>query len=90
MKKKIKVKKRVHTLYQEWLDSGKAFRKLVSKWQYFYSSEKGAISMVRFLNYLSEGDNFWEIYSLKGDLFEDVERFKTKKEAEKRIEKYLV
>ena len=87
---KIKVKRRVHNLYKEWVDSGKVFRKLVSKWQYIYTSEKGRISLVRFLNYFHEGHNFWEIYSLEGNLFEDVERFDTKKDAEKQIEKYLI
>ena len=89
MKKKIKAEKRIHNLYKEWVDGKKIFRKLVNKWHYIYSSDKGKISLVRLFNYFYKGYNFWEIYSLEGELFEDVERFNTKKEAEKQIEKYL-
>lgn len=86
----IKEERIIHNIYKEWVNSGKAFRKLVGKWQYIYTSPKGKISCVRFLNYLHEGHNFWEIYSLEGSLFEDVERFDTKKKAEKQIKKYLI
>ena len=61
---------------------------LVGKWQYIYNSEKGEISLIKLINYFGDGIDFWEIYSC-GDLFEDVERFKSKKEAEKRIKELL-
>lgn len=85
----IEKKRKIHNLYKDWVKSGRVFRKLTGKWQYIYTSPKGKISCVRFLNYFHEGDNFWEIYSLEGGLFEDVERFRTKSEAERQIEKYL-
>jgi len=89
LKEKIEVKRKVHNIYSEWIGSGKMFRQLVGKWQFIYSSPKGKISCVKFLDYFCDGKDFWEIYSLDGDLFEDVERFDSKKEAEKQIKKYL-
>jgi hypothetical protein len=62
---------------------------MVGEFQYVYSSKKGAISMVEFLNYFNDGKNFWEIYCLEGNLFEDVERFPTKEKAIGRITKLL-
>ncbi len=85
----MKVEKRIHKIYEEWENSGKSFTQLVDKYQYIYSSDKGEISCVKFLNYFKEGDDFWEIYCLKGDLFEDVERFRTKEEMEVRIKELL-
>ena len=61
----------------------------IGRWQYIYSSSKGKISLIKLPNYFGDGQDFWEIYSLEGDLFEDVERFKTKKEAEEKIKNYL-
>jgi len=54
-----------------------------------YSSDKGRISMVLLKNYFLNGRNFWEIYCLEGNLFEDVERFNTIEEAEQQVAKYL-
>jgi len=67
----------------------KIMPQIVGKFQYIYSSDKGEVSLVKFLNYCKDGDNFWEIYSTKGNLFEDVERFDSKKEAEARIREVL-
>jgi len=51
-----------------------------------YKSEKGEISLVSpsWLTFFK-----WEIYCIKGNLFEDVERFSTKQEAEQRIKELL-
>ena len=52
-----------------------------------YWSLKGKISC--FLSYPNamgcHNRYFWEIYCLEGELFDDVERFSTEKECEKRI-----
>lgn len=98
LKGRITPKKRIHKVYQEFkkankkLDEigSKKIRQLIGKWQYIYSTRKGEISLVKFLDYLKEGDNFWEIYCLKGNLFKDCERFRTKENAEKRIVELLL
>lgn len=62
------------------------------KYQYFYSSNVGDISLIKLLDYgvygIGGGD-IWEIYS-NDKIFRDVERFKTKKEAVKRIKRLLL
>lgn len=90
----IKETKRVHAIWRErqiLLKKCPEFktRNLVGKWQYIFSSKKGQISMVKFLNYFHDGDNFWEIYCLQGNFFDDVERFKTQKQARAHIKKLL-
>lgn len=88
----MKIEKREHQLWKEWNEiKGEVpkLRQIVDRWQYIYSTEKGEISLVKLLDYFEDGQDFWEIYCLKWDLFEDVERFKTKKEAEKRIKELL-
>lgn len=61
----------------------------LGKYQYIYKNKKGKISLIEFSNLLQDGKTMWEIYCIEGGLFEDVERFKTKKEAEKRIRELL-
>jgi len=89
----IKVIKLVHRGYTEFEranEKGIKLRQLFGKFQYIFSSEKGKISMVQLKNYFySEGTDFWEIYCLEGKLFDDVERFDTKKGAEKRVRSLL-
>jgi len=54
--------------------------------QWIYESEKGKISLVS-PSWVTGGQ--WEICCLEGDLFDDVERFPTKEEAEERIRRLL-
>ena len=86
----MKVERRIHQIYKETKDIPN-FRQLVGKYQYIYTSPKGRISLVYFPNYLRIGDNFWEAYQLEGNvtMIEDVERFRTNKEAMARISVYL-
>ena len=57
------------------------------KYQYFYTSGNKRISLI-FLKVC--GDSWWEIFAYENkELFEDTERFKTKKEAVKRITELL-
>lgn len=84
----MKCEKREHPIYKELKNAESAF-KFVGRWQYIYSSEKGKISLIYLPNYLRDGINLWEIYCLEGDLFDDIERFKSKSEAEKRIKEML-
>lgn len=51
-----------------------------------YISELGEISM---LNPCYATFNSYEIYCIEGDLFEDIERYKTIEEAEDRINELL-
>lgn len=51
-----------------------------------YSSDLGAISMIP-PSYVSNYS--YEIYCLEGDLFDDIERFKTRHEAKERINNLL-
>ena len=61
------------------------------KYRYLYSSKKGTISLLfesrRMM--LDHRERFWEIFCLQGKLFEGPERFATRSDAEKRIEKLL-
>ena len=60
-----------------------------STWfQIVYSFNDKEISLIH-LGFLFETSYHWEIYCLKGNLFEDVIRFETLQEAIKRIEKLL-
>ena len=83
----MKVEKRIH---HSWVDNTKIGKRrypnTFGKYQYIYASEKGRISLVELLyTVTTSSEEHWEIYCLEGDLFEDVERFKTKKQAETRI-----
>ena len=87
---KIKVKRRIHLAYKEGKISRKRkikFRRIMEKWQYIYSNKLGEISLVQFTTWMYP--NPWEIYCLRGNLFDDVMRFCSKKQAEKTIKKYL-
>jgi hypothetical protein len=88
----IAIEKRIHPRYKEFLkakEMGDPIPQLFGKTQYFYRSEKGEISLIKLINYFGDGKDFWEIYCREGKLFRDVERFATKKEAEKFIIKKL-
>lgn len=54
--------------------------------RYRFTSDKGVISMVE---PCMATFNTYEIYSIKGDLFEDIERFDSLEEAEARIKELL-
>jgi hypothetical protein len=89
----IRIKRRIH---KGWEEFEKAKTKIPTlsnhfgKYQYIYSSDKGEISLVFLPNYFRDGVNFWEICCLSGPkLFIDVERFYSKKQAEKRIRRLL-
>lgn len=94
-KTKIKVLKRIHPSYKEFeklnlmKKGGIGHIQPLEKYQYIYSSGNKRISLIRFLNYGDEGNNFWEIYCLEGKLFKDTERFETQTEAIKRIKSLL-
>lgn len=91
---------RTHPMYTEWKKT-KLCRKyqMVDKKQYIFSSPKGKISCVKFLNYwgfIYEGEHFWEIYCLsdkkdknKKRLFEDCQRFDTLEKAKEKCKGYL-
>ena len=83
---KMKVERRIHEGYKELENSP---YKIFGKYQYIYTSGKGEISLIKLINYYRDGKDLWEIYCLEGSLFEDVERFNTKKEAVVEIKKYL-
>ncbi len=89
----MKIEKREHVIWKE--GAHKILNhKIVGQYQYIYSTEKGQISCVQIYGYpLGLKTNWessqWEIMSQKGNLFEDVERFDTKEEAEVRIKALL-
>jgi hypothetical protein len=58
------------------------------RWHYHYSSSKGSISLIELKNYNFDNKDAWEIYSYD-TLFQDVIRFPTKEEAEKKIREVL-
>jgi hypothetical protein len=65
----------------------------IGKWQYIYTNSKGWISLIKIPESLTTRKgtprHLWEIHCLKGNLFKDVERFYTRREAESRIENRL-
>ena len=83
---KVKVERRIHEGYKELENSP---YKIFGKYQYIYTSDKGEISLIKLINYFRDGKDLWEIYCLGGNLFEDLERFNTKKEAVVEIKRYL-
>lgn len=89
MLENIKVEKRRHQIWDNMDKVPSSFPPIIGEWQYIYSSLKGKISLVSLPNYYHDGKDFWEIYSLEGVLFEDVERFPTKEEAEQKIDELL-
>lgn len=64
---------------------GKIKLEYSDKDHYYYTSEKGNISLIK---NNSIYDNSWEIYSWER-LFKDVEKFNTKAEALKKLKSYL-
>lgn len=84
--REIKIERVIHEGFKELLNTP---YKIFGKYQYIYTSGKGKISLIKLINYFRDGKDLWEIYCLEGELFEDVERFDTKKEAVVEIKKYL-
>ena len=90
----MKCKKKIHKVWKEMEIIRKKYPEefrnhIISKWHYLYSSKKGEISLIELIDYFPDSKNIWEIYDQGVNLFDDVERFATKKEAEKRIKKLL-
>jgi len=93
----LNVEKREHLIWKEGAHDILG-HKIVGRWQYIYTTDKGRISLVQLYGYpirSFKGESYedswkhfqWEICG--GGLTEDVERFRTKKEAEKRIKELL-
>ena len=88
----MKVKRREHNGYTEYKnaiaqaklqDYKLPFKQCFGQYQYIYTDKKREISLVKLSDFGKKW--FWEIYCLKGNLFDDVIRFGTKKEAAIRI-----
>ncbi len=84
---------RIHNGYVEWDEANEDFKKdfpsLFGKYHHTFTSEKGAVSMIKLRNHLGGEEDYWEIFCIKGELFEDVERFDTKAEAMRRVRELL-
>lgn len=89
----IKITKKIHGIWKELAGVKKKnlnIPPIIGKWHYIFKSEKGEISLIELKDYFKKRENLWEIMELSANnLFEDVERFPTKKEAEKRIRSLL-
>jgi hypothetical protein len=93
----MRTTKRIHRMYKEW----KKIKKMMSKkqtvylnqmfgrYQYIFSSKKGRISCVELIDYYMDGERLWEICCLEGNLFYDIQRFDTFKEAKLKCKEYL-
>lgn len=93
---KIIITKRAHPGFQEWKTLPVKIKKQlrqkkpwIGKWQYFYEGNNGVISLVCLRDTFYKED-VYEIYCIDGTIslkeeLPDTNRFKTKKEAEKRI-----
>ena len=96
----MNIEKREHIIWKEGAHKVLG-HPIVGQWQYIYSTDNGKISLVQIYGYpLNLGESHedsykhfqWEIYDLgksKKSLFEDVERFDTKEQAEERIKGLL-
>lgn len=89
------IERQIHKGYEEYKKlpdniKGKV-KQIFGKYHYFYSSKKGVISLVQLINYdFISNKDVWEIWELSANnLFEDTERFASKKDAEKRIKELL-
>jgi len=88
----MKEEVRIHRGYTEFKNAeekGIKIPRLFGKYHYIFSTEKGRISLVLLKDYYYDDIDFWKIYCLEGNLFEDTERFDTKHEAIKRIKELL-
>ena len=90
---KIKINKTIHIIYKEKLFLKKKYKStfkvltsLVGKYLYTYTSNKGKITLITIPknSIINNKKIIYEIYSC-GTLFNDVERFSSKKQAERRI-----
>jgi hypothetical protein len=85
----MNIKKRVHSGWQMYKnDLNTLVDNIFGKYQYICSSERGTISLIELPNYHGDGQTIWEIYS-DNTLFDDVIKFKTKREALREVRKYL-
>lgn len=94
----MKVKRRIHNGWEAWQNIPKEIKErftfmkkcFFGKYQYIYSNEDVEISLVYLEVGFMKQEMMWEIFQLRGKtLFEDVERFRTKKEAVIRIKELL-
>jgi len=86
---KVEIEIREHNGYVEWKKAKKKGHKInlyFGHHQFIYKRLGNEISLVELKAGLSDEDRwYWEIYCIKGNLFEDTERFASKQEAEDRI-----
>jgi len=94
----MEVKKIIHKGYEEFQEAKKEgikIKQYFGKYQYIYSKRYSfrfwknvEISMVQLFDIFRKVW-FWEIYCLRGSLFDGCERFATQKDAIKRIKELL-
>ncbi len=96
MKEEIKIERRIHQGWVEWDQMPLAIKAKMSwgikgwvgKYQYIYSTSRGKISLVYIRNFRNIWS--WEICQLDdSNLFNGIERFNFKEEAENRIRSLL-
>jgi len=89
----MKIHKRLHPIWKEYekiKTSHPNFEHIIGKYQYLCSNKRQTISLIE-LSGMFYGDFRWEIYQIDGtpELLDDIERYKTKKDAIKRIKELL-
>lgn len=95
----MREEKQLHQMWLEWSNAPTDFKNrhsffrtsLIEKWQYLYfvPYKDEVISLIKFRDDMYYPFN-WEIYCVAGkELFEDVQRYATKQEAEIMIKQYL-
>ena len=92
-KNEIHIEKRIHLI---WTDFSQAEIKTyiqhgqaISKYQYLLTSKKGRISIAELPDQSRDGAVRWEIYCLDGDLFKNILRLSSYRQAEQVARKYL-
>lgn len=75
------------TEFEESLKNNIVISQMFGRHQFVFSKDGNEISLVEMIGL--DDIWYWEIYCLKGKLFEDTESFKSKQEAENKILRYL-
>ena len=93
MTEEIHIEKRIHPVWDDYIKAAKIdpvlqLGHVVEKYHYILSSTKGKISIVELPDYFRDTVTLWEIFC-QGELFDDVDRFYSYKEAEAKARQYI-
>lgn len=92
----MNIEKKIHAVWEEMNNINikgisSASKNMFGKYQYIFTSDDGknAISLIELPDYFRDGETLWEIYCIKGELFDDIERYSSYAKAEHASRVYL-